>query len=55
MRPCRLLRQLPRQARHRTTRHPIIRSYEPDEDWYFCYPDDLMFELADAPPNPSHP
>jgi ubiquitin-hydrolase Zn-finger-containing protein len=43
-------------TRHnRTSHHPIIRSYEPDEDWYYCYPDDLMFELADAPPNPSHP
>jgi len=35
--------------------HPIIRSFEPGEDWYFCYPDDLMFELEGAPPNPSHP
>ncbi len=35
--------------------HPIIRSYEPGEDWYFCYPDDLMFELEGAPPAPSHP
>jgi hypothetical protein len=35
--------------------HPIIRSYEPGEDWYFCYPDDLMFELSGAPPAPSHP
>ena len=40
---------------NRTTHHPIVRSYEPDEEWYFCYPDNLMFELADAPPNPSHP
>jgi hypothetical protein len=35
--------------------HPIIRSYEPGEDWYFCYLDDLMFELDGAPPAPSHP
>jgi uncharacterized UBP type Zn finger protein len=35
--------------------HPIVRSFEPGEDWYFCYPDELMFELEDAPPAPSHP
>jgi hypothetical protein len=35
--------------------HPLIRSYEPGEDWYFCYVDDLAFELEDAPPAPSHP
>ena len=35
--------------------HPIVRSYEPGEEWYFCYPDQLMFELDGAPPAPSHP
>jgi Zn-finger in ubiquitin-hydrolases and other protein len=35
--------------------HPLIRSFEPGEDWYFCYVDDLAFELDDAPPAPSHP
>jgi len=35
--------------------HPIIRSFEPGEDWYYCYPDDLSFELEGAPPAPSHP
>ena len=35
--------------------HPIIRSYEPREDWYYCYLDDLVFELEGAPPAPSHP
>ena len=34
--------------------HPIIRSFEPGEDWFWCYPDELMFELAGAPPAPSH-
>lgn len=38
-----------------TVRHPIVRSFEPGEDWYYCYPDDLMFELEGAPPAPSHP
>ena len=35
--------------------HPIIRSYEPGEDWWWCYPDELFFEVDDAPPAPSHP
>jgi uncharacterized UBP type Zn finger protein len=35
--------------------HPIIRSFEPGEGWYWCYPDRLVFELEDAPPAPSHP
>jgi hypothetical protein len=47
-------------ARHATghyhaTHHPLIRSYEPGEDWYWCYVDEVAFELADAPPAPSHP
>ncbi len=35
--------------------HPIIRSFEPGEDWWWCYPDDLFFEIDGAPPSPSHP
>jgi Zn-finger in ubiquitin-hydrolases and other protein len=38
-----------------TSSHPIIRSYEPGEDWYWCYPDDLFFEIKGAAPAPSHP
>ena len=46
-------------ARHATrhargTRHPIIRSFEPGEDWFWCYPDQLLFQLEDAPPDQSH-
>jgi uncharacterized UBP type Zn finger protein len=29
----------------RATRHPIIKSFERGEDWFYCYVDDLMFEL----------
>jgi len=29
--------------------HPIIRSFEPGEEWFYCYPDDLAFELEGAP------
>ena len=35
--------------------HPIVRSYEPGEEWYWCYVDDAAFELEGAPPAPSHP
>jgi uncharacterized UBP type Zn finger protein len=34
---------------HYATGHPIIKSFEPGEDWFYCYPDDLMFEVADVP------
>ncbi|HEY6224855.1 MAG TPA: UBP-type zinc finger domain-containing protein [Gemmatimonadales bacterium] len=30
---------------HRT-RHPIMRSFEPGEDWGYCYVDDMTFEPA---------
>jgi uncharacterized UBP type Zn finger protein len=40
---------------HRATRHPLIRSFEPGESWFWCYPENLYFELADAPPAPHHP
>ena len=39
------------QGKHATkhfhaTRHPVIRSYEPGEDWGWCYVDDLFIEPA---------
>jgi len=42
-------------AHSRTVSHPVVRSYEPGEDWYWCYMDEVAFELADKPPAPSHP
>ncbi len=36
------------------TEHPIIRSFEPGEEWFWCYDDEVAFELEDAPPAPSH-
>jgi hypothetical protein len=42
-------------AHAQTTGHPIIQSYEPGEDWLWCYPDELMFELPDMQDSPSHP
>src|SRR5258706_16392814 len=32
------------------TEHPVIRSYEPEEDWAFCYPDELTAEGVEALP-----
>jgi hypothetical protein len=37
-----------------STGHAIIRSFEPGEGWYWCYPDDLFFELEGAPAAPHH-
>jgi hypothetical protein len=36
-------------AHARTTDHPIVQSYEPEEDWYWCYVDEVAFLLDDAP------
>ena len=30
--------------------HPIVRSFEPGEHWFWCYADEVTFELAGAPP-----
>ena len=32
-------------AHHHATGHPIIRSLEPGEDWYWCYADEVAFVL----------
>jgi uncharacterized UBP type Zn finger protein len=42
-------------SRHATkhakkTEHPVIRSYEPGEDWGYCYPDDAFLEALPAKP-----
>ena len=42
-------------AHARLVGHPIVRSYEPGEDWFWCYVDQVMFELAGAPPKASRP
>jgi hypothetical protein len=34
--------------------HPLVRSYEDGEDWWWCYPEELLFEVRGAPPSPSH-
>jgi uncharacterized UBP type Zn finger protein len=34
------------RAHARATKHPIVRSFEPGEDWVYCYPDRLYLEPA---------
>ena len=34
--------------------HALIRSYEPGENWWYCYLDDVLFEVGDAPVAPSY-
>ena len=33
--------------------HPLVRSMEPGEDWWWCAVDQVAFELPDAPPAPT--
>ena len=35
--------------------HPIIQSYEPGEDWLWCYLDDIAFQTDELRGSPSHP
>jgi len=36
-------------AHHREVGHPIVQSYEPGEDWWWCYADELAFTVPDGP------
>lgn len=42
-------------AHFEATSHPLVRSYEPGEDWWWCYVDQVGFEIPDGPPAASHP
>lgn len=33
-------------AHHQATGHPVIRSIEPGEDWFWCYPDEVAFRVG---------
>jgi len=39
---------------NQTTSHPLMQSFEPGEEWYWCYPDELAFELEEKGPSPAH-
>lgn len=41
-------------AHFHSSHHPIVRSFEPGEDWWWCYPDQTFFVIDDAPPAPSY-
>jgi hypothetical protein len=40
---------------YQTHGHAIIQSYEPAEDWLWCFIDELLFELPQLKDSPSHP
>jgi hypothetical protein len=29
--------------------HPLVQSYEPGEDWWWCYVDDVAFRVGQVP------
>jgi hypothetical protein len=29
------------------TEHPLVRSFQPDEDWIWCYVDEVVMEPVD--------
>jgi uncharacterized UBP type Zn finger protein len=33
----------------RAAAHPIVESYEPGEDWFWCYVDEVAFLVDEAP------
>jgi uncharacterized UBP type Zn finger protein len=35
-------------AHFRSASHPVVRSFQPGEDWAWCYADDLMLRPADS-------
>jgi uncharacterized UBP type Zn finger protein len=38
---------------HETT-HPVMQSFEPGEDWFWCFVDEIAFEREGEGPSPSH-
>ncbi|MFN2607458.1 MAG: UBP-type zinc finger domain-containing protein [Acidimicrobiales bacterium] len=42
-------------AHFSTSGHPLIQSFEPAEDWFWCYVDEVAFERPEDGPSPSHP
>jgi uncharacterized UBP type Zn finger protein len=41
-------------AHFHATEHPLIQSFEPGEDWFWCYVDETAFEEPGHTPGPSH-
>ena len=42
-------------AHARAVDHPVVQSFEPGEDWFWCFVDEVAFHFDDAPSlsNPS--
>jgi hypothetical protein len=36
-------------AHFHASQHPLVRSFQPGEDWGWCYLDEVMFEPAPRP------
>ncbi|WP_106399623.1 UBP-type zinc finger domain-containing protein [Actinocorallia populi] len=36
-------------AHRAATGHPVVSSFEPGEDWWWCYEDQVMFGVEGAP------
>ncbi len=41
-------------AHFHDARHPLMRSFERREDWWWCYVEEVMFLVDGAPAAPSH-
>jgi hypothetical protein len=41
-------------AHARSSSHPIVQSFEPGEDWLWCYVDEVAFEIDALSDSPSH-
>ena len=41
-------------AHFHTSAHPIVQSFEPGEDWLWCYVDEMAFELPSMLASPAH-
>jgi uncharacterized UBP type Zn finger protein len=42
-------------AHFQETGHPLIQSYEPGQEWLWCYVDKKYVDSVDTGPSPSHP
>jgi uncharacterized UBP type Zn finger protein len=36
-------------AHFHSTGHPLVQSYEPGENWWWCYAENVAFEVPNAP------
>lgn len=41
-------------AHYTESRHPVGRSYEPGEHWWWCHADRELFSILASPPAPSY-